>query len=91
MHWCYRACKQCCRAVAANQDEYWCPAHYGLPESETQSIYRIRLTMLDESGFATFVLLGKSADHVFPISAAQLSRVYPSEDHEYPDAINAIR
>ncbi|CAN1820801.1 hypothetical protein LINPERHAP1_LOCUS29253, partial [Linum perenne] len=53
--------------------------------------YRIRLTMLDESGFATFVLLGKSADHVFPISAAQLSRVYPSEDHEYPDAINAIR
>ncbi|CAN1845814.1 Replication protein A 70 kDa DNA-binding subunit B, partial [Linum perenne] len=35
-HWAYRACKQCSRVVAPNQDQYWCPAHYGVDESDTQ-------------------------------------------------------
>ncbi|CAN1164952.1 hypothetical protein LINPERHAP2_LOCUS25864, partial [Linum perenne] len=90
-HWAYRACKQCSRAVAPNQDQYWCPAHYGVDETETQQCYRVRLTMLDDTGFATFVLIGKSADNIFPITAAQLARAYPAEELEYPPAINAIR
>ncbi|CAN1140267.1 hypothetical protein LINPERHAP2_LOCUS11764 [Linum perenne] len=89
-HWPYRGCKECYRSVAMNDDKYWCIVHDDLTETDTQACYRIKLTVEDHSGLANFILLGRSADQILPITAAQLARAYPNEDGTFPPPIEAL-
>ncbi|CAN1801866.1 hypothetical protein LINPERHAP1_LOCUS23139, partial [Linum perenne] len=90
-HWHYRGCKECYRSVAMNDDKYWCAVHHDLTETETQPCYRIKLFVEDHSGLANFILLGRSADQILPISVAQLARAYPNEDGTFPPPIESLR
>ncbi|CAN1310132.1 hypothetical protein LINPERPRIM_LOCUS27966 [Linum perenne] len=55
-----------------------------------QYFYRIKLMVEDHSGLANFILLGRSADLILPITAAQLARAYPNEDGTLPPPIEAL-
>ncbi|CAN1797454.1 Replication protein A 70 kDa DNA-binding subunit E [Linum perenne] len=89
-HWHYRGCKECYRSVAINDDKYWCAVHHDLTEMDTHACYRIKLMVEDHSGLANFILLGRSADLILPITAAQLARAYPNEDGTLPPPIEAL-
>ncbi|CAN1225240.1 Replication protein A 70 kDa DNA-binding subunit B [Linum perenne] len=56
--WFYRGCSSCYRAVAPNQERF---------------CYKIKMRASDDTGTATFVLLGRTADYVMPVSAADLA------------------
>ncbi|CAN0880290.1 hypothetical protein LINGRAHAP2_LOCUS13589 [Linum grandiflorum] len=80
--WSYRGCSLCYRAAAANEDQYWCDAHFAIDESMTKQY---------STGTATFLLMGKTGDHYMPIPAAELHRAFPNSDIALPPTINEIR
>ncbi|CAN1143558.1 hypothetical protein LINPERPRIM_LOCUS26575, partial [Linum perenne] len=53
--------------------------------------YKIKMRASDDSGTATFVLLGRTTDYVMPVSAADLVRAFPAIESTLPPPIEKLR
>ncbi|CAN1225748.1 hypothetical protein LINPERPRIM_LOCUS2548, partial [Linum perenne] len=51
----------------------------------------IKMRASDDTGTTTFLLLGRTVDHVMPISAADLARAFPNQESILPPPIENLR
>ncbi|CAN1725639.1 hypothetical protein LINPERHAP1_LOCUS174, partial [Linum perenne] len=64
------------------------------PVLETKTLeknYKIKMRASDDSGTATFVLLGRTTDYVMSVSAADLVRAFPATESTLPPPIEKLR
>ncbi|CAI0476110.1 unnamed protein product [Linum tenue] len=89
--WYYLGCGFCSKAAKPYiRPDLWCEEHRRLEPQQTQNCYRVRMTVVDDTSSAVFVLLGKAADALVGTTAPELSARFPFQRGHLPPDLLAL-
>ncbi|KAJ1701661.1 hypothetical protein LUZ63_001440 [Rhynchospora breviuscula] len=88
LDWNYESCPECHRKLGQNSGGMWC-GHCNTRKTNGVPWYRIRVQVVDHTGSAQFVLLGRLGEVAVGMTAQALAAIQQQNNNKTPDQLMA--